>query len=200
MELGGGLGGFAPSESPRKRILWGTVAALLLAGGFTFAANLTINTNNKVEFGQGIYQIKSCDQFVNIGLKASATINGYSRVANITVKGLDVGRCAGTTVRLKLFNTDSATDSQTAMALYATPGYTETGTAVIMVIRSGASQATAFDDVTLVNQRGTNIGYGDVNQSIDYYDASGDFVISFTRPLARMDQVNLVTLESANNA
>ena len=196
MELGGGLGGSSRPELARNRILWITLISLLAAVGLTFAASITINTNNRVEFGQGIYQIKSCDQFVSIALNPSATINGYSRVQNVTVKGLDVGRCAGTTVRLKLFTSGS----QTPLNLYTTSNYAETGTAVIMVIRSGATQATAFDDVTLVNQRGTNIGYGDANQSIDYFDTSGDFVVSFTRPLARMDQVNSVTLESANNA
>jgi hypothetical protein len=53
--------------------------------GLTLAASFTINSG-KVEFGQGIYKIQSCDQWVGINLVPSdATYDGLSRVANIQI-------------------------------------------------------------------------------------------------------------------
>ena len=49
-----------------------TVLAVIISLiGTTFAINVTINGNNSVEFGQGVYRITSCDQFMNVNLKSS---------------------------------------------------------------------------------------------------------------------------------
>jgi hypothetical protein len=68
-----------------------------------------------------------------------------------------------------------------------------------MVISKTASRATAADDVTLVNNKGVNIEYGDSMQAIDYDPANGNFMVSYAYPLAEMRYVNSVTLESASN-
>jgi hypothetical protein len=58
------------------RILLGLLLVSLI--GTTFAVNVTINGNNKLEFGQGVYRITSCDQFVNVALKSSSAFaDGY---------------------------------------------------------------------------------------------------------------------------
>ena len=110
MELGGGLSGSSRPHSARNRILWITLFSLLAAIGLTFAARITINTNNQVEFGQGIYQIKACDQYVALEfVSTSAYANGFSRVGAIVFKGLDVQKCKGTAMRLRLYKSGSNT-------------------------------------------------------------------------------------------
>ena len=172
-----------------------SLAALLLIISSTFAANLNINESNRIEFGQGIYQIKACDQFISLEFKSTASINGYSRVGNIIFKGLDIDKCKGTAMRLRIYKTGD----QKPLPLYENAAKTESGTAVIMVISKLATKATAADDVTLVNHKGVNIEYGDTMQAIDYDPINGNFMISYAFPLAEMRYVNSVTLESASN-
>lgn len=172
-----------------------SITALLLMISTTFAVNINLNENNSIEFGQGIYQIRACDQFISLEFKSTASINGFSRVGNIIFKGLDIDKCKGTAMRLRLFKTG---DPQ-HLNLYTNAARSETGTAVIMVISKTASPSTAADDVTLVNHLGVNIEYGDNMQAIDYDPANGNFIISYNYPLAEMRDVNSVTLESASN-
>lgn len=161
----------------------------------TFAVNININSNNRVEFGQGIYQIRACDQFVSLAFSStSAYPNGFSRVGNITLKGLDVSKCKGTAMRLRLYRTGVASP----LDLYTNRNGTETGTAVIMVISKNATGPTFGDDVTLVDNKGVNIGYGDDMQDLFYDSSTGNFIVSYAFPLAEMRYVNAVTLESAS--
>jgi hypothetical protein len=188
-----------PEDNHRR--VWGfdrrlfSLAALLLVISTTFAVNVNLNDNNSIEFGQGIYQIKACDQFISLEFKSTASINGYSRVGNIIFKGLDIDKCKGTAMRLRVYKTGVSA----AQNLYTNRGGTETGTAVIMVISKTATRSTAADDVTLVDHKGVNIEYGDNMQAIDYDPANGNFMVSYAYPLAEMRYVNSVTLESASN-
>ena len=174
--------------------------------GSTFAINITLNNNSGFEYGQGIYRIASCDQFVAVNLgSTTAYSDGLSRVGNITLQGLDVGRCANTSIRLKLY--DSSTAS--ALNLFTNPAYTrlgvtypcctETGTSVIMVFAANATQSTALQSTTLISPSGKNINQGDRSQSLSYDAGSGTFTIAFNTPLAIMRDVYRTTLESASN-
>lgn len=174
--------------------------------GSTFAATIAINNNNRVEFGQGVYQITSCDQFVNVALKSSnAFPDGLSRVGSIELSGLDVARCANTSIRLRLYDATNPSP----MALFNNIEYTsrgtyypcctETGTSVVMVVAANATQATAAQSVTLISPSGRNIGYGDRHESIRYESTTGVFTVTFTSPLAIMRDVEKTTLESASN-
>ena len=174
---------------------WVFLSLFALAISSTFAANININETNRIEFGQGIYQIKACDQFISLEFKSTRSVNGFSRVGNIVFKGLDIDKCKGTAMRLRLYRTGVTQH----LNLYTNAAGTETGTAVIMVISKTATPATAADDVTLVNHLGVNIEYGDNMQTIDYDPANGNYIITYYYPLAEMRYVNSVTLESATN-
>jgi hypothetical protein len=184
----------------------GLAAALIALIGATFAVNIRLSGNNTFEYGQGVYRIESCDQFISVALgSTTAYSDGLSRVGNISLQGLDVGRCANTSIRLKLY------DSSTAMLnLFTNPTYTsrgvtvpcctETGTAVIMVFAAGATQNTALQSTTLISPSGKNINQGDRSQSLSYDAGTGTFTIAFNTPLAIMRDVYKTTLESASNA
>jgi hypothetical protein len=185
-----------------------TLAALVISLiGTTFAINVTINGNNQLEFGQGIYQITSCDQFVSVNLKSSSAFaDGLSRVGSIELSGLDVGRCANTSIRLRLYDSVTATSMELFNNIAYTskgvsyPCCTETGTSVVMVIAANATQATAAQSVTLISPSGKSIGAGDRHESIRYESSNGVFSITLTSPLAIMRDVAKTTLESAANA
>ncbi len=182
------------------------LAVIISLVGTTFAINVTINGDNRVEFGQGIYRITSCDQFMNVNLKSgNAFADGYSRVESIELSGLDVARCANTSIRLRLYDATNPTpmDLFTNIAYTSRgtsyPCCTETGTAVVMVIAANATQATAAQSVTLISPSGRNIGYGDRHESIRYESTTAIFTVTFASPLAIMRDVAKTTLESAAN-
>lgn len=182
-------------------------AVLISLVGSTFAVNIVINGNNRVEFGQGVYRITSCDQFIGIHLEPSNTFaDGLSRVQYIRLSGLDVARCAGSSLRIRLYDSSTAT----ALELFTNPAYrsrrvdypccTETGTAVVMVIAAGALQSTAAENVSLISATGKSIGTGDPSQTLVYEASNGTFTITFAQPLAKMSAVYRHTFESASNA
>jgi hypothetical protein len=174
--------------------------------GATFAVNVNINGENKFEFGQGIYQISSCDQFVQVALKSSSAFaDGYSRVGSIQISGLDVERCANTSIRLRLYDAVNASPMDLFNNIAYTskgvsyPCCTETGTAVVMVIAANATQATAAQSVSLISPSGKSIGAGDRHITIRYEATTSVFSVTLTSPLAIMRDVANTTLESASN-
>lgn len=208
MDLGSPLSSSNPRSRRSKGIRIGFFAAMISMIGLTFAATVRINGNNQFEYGQGLYQITSCDQFVGINLGSSSTTpyaDGLSRVSNINIQGLDVARCANTSIRIKLYGPTNTT----LMNLFTNPAYTskgvsypcctETGTSVILVIASGATQSTALQSTTLISPSGKNIKQGDRSQSLSYDAGSAVFTVAFNTPLATMADVVKTTLESASN-
>jgi hypothetical protein len=195
-----------PGRFSSRGFRWTLLAVIISLIGTTFAINVTINGNNKVEFGQGVYRITSCDQFMNVNLKSSnAFDDGLSRVGSIELSGVDVARCANTSVRLRLYDSSNPSPMDLFNNIAYTsrgtsyPCCTETGTAVIMVIAANATQATAAQSVTLISPSGKNIGYGDRHESIRYESTTAVFTVTFASPLAIMRDVAKTTLESAAN-
>ena len=195
-----------PGRFSSRSFRWTLLAVIISLIGTTFAINVTINGNNKVEFGQGVYRITSCDQFMNVNLKSSnAFDDGLSRVGSIELSGVDVARCANTSVRLRLYDASNPSPMNLFNNIAYTsrgtsyPCCTETGTAVIMVIAANATQATAAQSVTLISPSGKNIGYGDRHESIRYESTTAVFTVTFASPLAIMRDVAKTTLESAAN-
>jgi hypothetical protein len=195
-----------PGRFSSRGFRWTLLAVIISLIGTTFAINVSINGNNKVEFGQGVYRITSCDQFMNVNLKSSnAFDDGLSRVGSIELSGVDVARCANTSVRLRLYDSSNPSPMNLFNNIAYTsrgtsyPCCTETGTAVIMVIAANATQATAAQSVTLISPSGKNIGYGDRHESIRYESTTAVFTVTFASPLAIMRDVAKTTLESAAN-
>ena len=183
----------------------------------TVAANVTLNKGKKAEFGQGLYQVKACDQFVSIHLGSTSTaynqdgtkgptiggtgLGGYSNVSNIQIVGLDPVACKGTTIRFKLLNSSS-----TALQIYSDSSGTlcsgptsSCGYAQAVLVINSTPQADPADDITIVNQNGANVGYYDANQLIDYDATTAIYTLIFKYPTASMSAVSTITLESASN-
>jgi hypothetical protein len=170
--------------------------------GLTLAASFTINSG-KVEFGQGIYKIQSCDQWVAINLvPTEAMYNGLSRVANIQISGLDATRCRGSNFKIQLYPTGA---SPAAMPLFS-----ESNSPVDRLLLSVSSDVTkvranavSFIDGSgrLVNANLAADGSGyayDRWQYLTYATTNGVYSVTFTRPLATVSAVNSLTVQSAS--
>jgi len=195
----------APRAS-RAKLNLGIFILVLGVLGSTVAANISLNGGNKKEFGQGIFQIKACDQWVGVGLTTGqGAQNTY--VANVDLYGLDPRACKNTIFRIKFFPTGSTT----AMNMYLGAGPTSaandsvTATSLVMKITnttySGANQAAyeawAYDAVSLIDPQGRDIGFADNYELIDYTPSTGIYSVVFTYPRAVAALVSSITIETA---
>jgi len=187
------LRGSGALSSKGSYLLWFIVLALIST---SLAARITLNGNSDIEYGQGVYPVSSCDQWVGIVLTPTeAWSDGYSRVGNIIFQGLDVTRCAKTSIQLRLREEGTVTP----MSIFTNLLGGDIGTVVTLIIANGATQATADISVTLLSPNGINIGYGDESQRIDYNTTSGNFTVLFSKPIAKMSLVKSIMLESTSN-
>lgn len=193
-----------------KRFLAIVFIALGLVGT-TIAANISLSSG-RIEMGQGLYQIKACDQWVAIGLyPTAATYPEGSRVDTLELVGLDPRFCKDVIFQVKLY--DSA-NSQ--LALFTGTVVSDTNTATIGSgpvktlsvydtqtvsytpgVPTPSYNSYAAKALTLVNEAGINVGYSDGNHRITYFAATGTYRIKFTTPLCPMESVTKVTIESA---
>lgn len=190
-----------------SRRLVGIVLVALGLVGTTIAANISLSSG-RIEMGQGLYQIKACDQWVAIGLyPTAATYPEGSRIDTLELVGLDPRFCKDVIFQVKLY--DSA---NTQLGLFTGTVVSDTNTATI---GSGPVKTLSVYDtmtvsyptvtynsyaakaLTLVNEAGINVGYSDGYHRITYFAATGTYRIKFTTPLCPMESVTKVTIESA---
>ena len=186
----------------------GIFAVILGLLGTTLAANISLSGGRK-EFGQGIFQIKACDQWVGIGLTAgSGSQNAY--VKNLKLYGFDPRLCIGRVFRIKLFDSSGGNSLNLYVDESTTAGSTANADSLSLLDTStaysssypaypgyNAYESWASDAVTINNKWGKNIGWGNGYLYIDYTLNTGVYTIVFTTPLAVVSQVTSVTIESA---
>lgn len=194
------------SRRKRAKINLGIFLAILGILGTTLAANISLNSGPKREFGQGIFQIKACDQWVGIGLTTgSGAQNTYA--ANVKLYGLDPRACKGTIFRIKFFTAGSTTPMNMYLGAGPTTAATDSVTATTLVtkITNVAYTGTtisqyntwAYDAVSLIDPQGRDIGFADNYEFIDYFPSTGVYSITLTYPRAVATQVASVTIETA---
>ena len=192
-----------PPRSHKFEFIFGTILIIFALVGSVLAQTITLNLNDRVEFGQGIVTLKACDSFVSLTLNpTSATYSGtrangqayvnLSRVRGIKFTGLNTNSCAGKKIKIQLFNNESTT----AMSLF-TDASALTVDRMILSINSNKT-VSREDAVTLINGRGQDIGYFDDYQYVDYDFNRAEYTVIFTEPLALMADVTRVGLESTN--
>ena len=81
-----------PQISKRKIFTTFTVLLTCAYLATTIAANITFNSNNRVEFGQGVYNLKACDSFVGINLRSGSGAN-LDKVRYLDLSGFDKAKC-----------------------------------------------------------------------------------------------------------
>ena len=198
------------ARRPRRKIAIAILLITTAALGSTFAANISLNGGQRKEFGQGIFQIKACDQWVGIGLTAgTGTENNY--VKNVKLYGFDPQLCLGRVFRIKLFSTGSTTalplyvdetstglstgDTTTTLSLLDTS--TAYSSSYPIYPNMTAYQSWSADAVTLINALGANVKYNTKWLNISYVKDTGVYVIILKSPAALVGQVGSVTIESA---
>lgn len=172
---------------PKSKVL--LIFSILLTISYiasTFAANITLNTNNRVEFGQGVYNLKACDDFINLSLGATAAdTNGISKVNRIFINGFDKSKCKNRNFTIKIFKVNSSVPEN----LFNIGGGNTANRVKISVSDAGI--------VSLINMSESDVGSGDSYHSLSY--SSGTYTVTFVDPLLSVPDVSRTTIESANN-
>ena len=197
------------SRPRRKRRLLILLWLSLFTISTTVAANVTLNKGKITEFGHGLYQVKACDQFVTINLDTTYGFNsdgrpgigGLSDISGVRIYGLDTVACKGTTLRLKFYpSSGNPLQMYTNASAYECPDTTNCGYAqLVLVIAANSTQATAANNMTMLDYSGANIGKYNDDLALDYATSDGSYGITFTYPRAAMGLYSKVTLESAAN-
>jgi len=137
----------SPFGSKRSKLIFGAIILLALPIiGTTLAASITINTNNNIQFGQGVVQATSCDDAVSISANSSftnASGAGSFNIDTVTVAGV-ADACSGKTFTIRAY------DSTTATALTLNSGGTPT-TAFVFVPTISGSCTIAITGSTFSN-------------------------------------------------
>jgi hypothetical protein len=193
------------SRSSRAKLNIGIFLLIMGVLGSTFAANISLS-GGRQEFGQGIFQVKACDQWVGINLvTGEGAANPY--VVNVEILGLDPRQCLGTIFRIKFFSTGSTTPLPVFVSGGPSGTLSDSVTATSVVSRitktsyTGNTQTAygdwAYDAMTLIDPQGRDIGYADNYQLVEYYRGSGIYVIAPTYPRLLATSVNSITIETA---
>ena len=184
------------------KLIFGGVLILLAGIATTVAANITINSNKKAEFGQGLFRISACDQWVGIAPTYTAATypGGTSRVNGLKIMGLDAANCKGVNFKIQLWKTGSAT----ALDLFVDSNGSNSNRVMLSVCKvcTISTNQQRLDAVSLINSAGQNIGYDDGWEYVDFDATTGDYrwflQIPPSTPLATNSAVNRTTVESAS--
>ncbi|CAN2222606.1 hypothetical protein MCEMRH37_01252 [Candidatus Nanopelagicaceae bacterium] len=149
--------GGKPSKNRNKLVTVIAGAFLVAVVGSTFAANITINTNNSLEYGQGLTQAAACDSSMNIA-PTNFYVNGTNSAGSFyldtitvtdaatTSSSTGLGKCINKNLKISAW--DSVTASSALVSCIVTPsGYTTTlagsvsscGTGVYTALATGFS-------------------------------------------------------------
>ena len=176
------------NRSPKKRARIATFiggAFLLAALGSTFAANVTINTSNTLEYGQGLTQAAACNPSLKI-LPTNKFVNaaggGAFYLETLTVQdtttatavGIGLGNCDGKTIRVT--------------------AYGDTGNALNL---SGG--ATAFCDINVTAYTSSSTqGTLAAGCTATLVKSQNAFALNFTNAPLLASSIYKITLESFN--
>ena len=167
-----------------KRLRIGLILLALSLLSTTYAANITLNKGNKVNFSQGVLQISACSQWVSFALHTEV-FNGDVYVSGIDIKGLDAVHCRNALFVVQLYNGASQLD------LFQ--GAFSNANNVTIGIGNAKTQ---MDTTYLVDENRLNIGYSNDYESLLYDSKTGTYNVSWSYPLALARNVTNITVQT----
>jgi len=205
----------APASNKRRiqnsKLFIGFSLLALAFASSTIAANITLSSG-RIEFGQGVYQIRACDQYVGIEPQSGSGGDlGY--VKRIVISGLDALNCRGREIRINLFSNaspsvplvlfigDQGRDLNRVLLRVSTDSNTVRATAVGFVTgdRRGGRPPRDLPPEVYFTQLQLD-GSGQANdsfQKLTYTPSDGLYIIEFVDALALVEDVDRFTIQSS---
>ena len=170
----------APPQRRRRTRLFSSLALLLGTALFfqtTLAANISLNSGQPIQFGQGLTQTAACSGNTNLLITPMASFSNSSGSGSYYLSSIKVSNipdsCFGSDFILKAFGNSNSS----ALAIFN----------------------TSSTDAVIYNNAGTfQLGSGSTGMTVS--SGSGQFTATFTAPVATTESVFKVTIQSTPNA
>jgi len=183
------------NQASKKSIYFGIVALFSSILMTTLAANITINENNRIEFGQGVYVVEACSGWIRITLSSGETVDGISPITGFIIDGLDPIQCALTNIRFKAYEASEDPLGGQLDLYLSHDGENETR------INEFTISVDELGNTQLVDNEGTPISndYPYITLYEDELDEIMTFYVDFSNPLANVNQLTAITVETGPN-
>ncbi len=183
-----------PQEKGAKSFKIGVVLLLLAGITSTLAANISVNQNNRLEFGQGVYTVAACNGWIQIEVSYGETVDGSSPISGFVLQGIDPVQCASSTLTFKFFK--ATNPDPTLLPLYATTSDSPTSDFIVSQVSLAIDSS---GNVLLVDPNFTPIEEDSPYISISRDETTSNFIVGFSYPQSNMQDLDNITVESGPN-
>lgn len=178
------------------RALTGAGVILIASLGTVLAANIVIgNANQPREFGQGVYQIKACDSWIQLNLVSGATgqfgaPSGFSALTGISIQGLDASQCISTQFVIRAV--DGAAN---ILPIYRTDRKVQMCTVKPICVIGKSAESDLV--ISISSKADVALSGADSFHGMTYSSSTGIYTISFTQPGQLAVDISDLTIQSA---
>jgi hypothetical protein len=149
----------------------------ILAGSFSMG-----NSASALEYGQGVYKIAACDDWVRVNLVAGATgehgaPEGLSALTGVVVSSLDTQACKGTE-----FTISAVDEENISLAMYRTGELLGPSDIKLQIDGDGNLTSSIPSSVYIIDQN----------------PMTADFTITFVNPAILANSVGRLNIQTAS--
>jgi hypothetical protein len=161
----------------------------IMAGGFSLGEDSKPN-----EFGQGVYNISACDDYVRINITSGETgqfgaPEGLSALTGLTISSLDTTACAGKQITI------SVVDQQNqSIPMYRTDSINQlcsdnpcSNTGEIKISIDGNGNLTSVMPIDNID-----------SYSVSQNTQTADFIFSFTHPAVLANSIGRIMIQTSS--
>jgi hypothetical protein len=165
------------------KLIIGLLLTVVTGIGSIFAGNFSMEVSaSALEYGQGVYKISACDDWVRVNLAAGATgehgaPEGLSALTGIVVSSLDTRACAGTE-----FTISAVDEENNPLALYRTGELVGPADIKLQIDGEGQLSSSIPSSVYLIDQN----------------PQTADFTITFVNPAILANSVGRLNIQTTS--
>ena len=165
------------------KLIIGFLLTVVTGIGSIFAGNFSMGDSaSALEYGQGVYKISACDDWVRINLAAGATgqhgaPEGLSALTGIVVSSLDTRACSGTE-----FTISAVDEENNPLAMYRTGELVGPAEIKLQIDGEGHLSSSIPSSVYL----------------IDHNPLTADFTITFVNPAILANSVGRLNIQTTS--
>jgi hypothetical protein len=165
------------------KLIIGLLLTILTGIGSIFAGNFSMGQSvSALEYGQGVYKISACDDWVRVNLSAGATgehgaPEGLSALTGVVISSLDTRACSGTE-----FTISAVDEENNPLSMYRTGELVGPAEIKLQIDADGNLTSSIPSSVYL----------------IDHNPLTADFTITFVSPAILANSVGRLNIQTTS--
>jgi hypothetical protein len=165
------------------KLIAGLLITIVTAIGSIFAGNFSMgNSASAFEYGQGVYKIEACDDWVRVNILTGATgeygaPEGLSALTGVVISSLDTQACAGTEFTISAVDAD-----KNPLAMYRPGELGGPAEIKLQIDAEGNISSSIPSSVYLIDQNPIN----------------ADFTITFVNPAILANSVGRLNIQTTS--